>query len=205
MQWAGAFHNRKEVHGQDGRRQDQGVQQIAAARSTSAPSRAAPTPAGNLALRGLIRRAKKDQVPSRDRQGHRQGQRRGRRRLLARHATKHFGPGSCMVIVDCLTDNLTVPSATFAPASKAKSKLGTPGSVSHLFDHCAISYPARNGKHAGALMEGFDVDVTDIENGMARITVFAPHTEVRQAKQALLDTFGELEFESTKSSSCRRP
>ncbi len=40
-----------------------------------------------------------------------------------------------------------------------------------------------------------DVDVTDIENEAGQITVFAPHTEYAKAKQALLDAFGELDFE----------
>ena len=44
-----------------------------------------------------------------------------------------------MVIVDCLTDN---PNRTFGDVrqcfTKTKCKLGTPGSVSHLFDHSAI-------------------------------------------------------------------
>ncbi|MEC8916920.1 MAG: YebC/PmpR family DNA-binding transcriptional regulator, partial [Pseudomonadota bacterium] len=46
-----------------------------------------------------------------------------------------------------------------------------------------------------ALMEA-DVDVTDIESEEGRITVFAPHTEYAKAKQALIDTFGEIEFEA---------
>ena len=41
-----------------------------------------------------------------------------------------------------------------------------------------------------------DVDVTDIENEDGVITVFAPHTEYFKAKQALIDTFGELDFEA---------
>ncbi|MGM0785530.1 MAG: YebC/PmpR family DNA-binding transcriptional regulator [Pseudomonadota bacterium] len=154
-------------------------------------------PAGNLALRGLIERAKKDQVPSHviDKALDKANGVGGEDFSPARY--EGFGPGSCMVIVDCLTDN---PNRTFGDVracfNKAKSKLGTPGSVSHLFDHCAIlAYPGEDEDTAlEALMEN-DVDVTDIENEDGRITVFAPHTEYAKAKQALLDTFGELEFE----------
>lgn len=154
-------------------------------------------PAGNLALRGLIERAKKDQVPSHviDKALDKASGVGGEDFSPARY--EGFGPGSCMVIVDCLTDN---PNRTFGDVracfNKAKSKLGTPGSVSHLFDHCAIlAYPGEDEDSAlEALMEN-DVDVTDIENEDGRITVFAPHTEYAKAKQALLDTFGELEFE----------
>lgn len=154
-------------------------------------------PAGNLALRGLIDRAKKDQVPSHviDKALDKASGVGGEDYELARY--EGFGPGSCMVIVECLTDN---PNRTFGDVracfNKAKSKLGTPGSVSHMFDHCAILAFAGSDEEAvlEVLMEA-DVDVTDIENEAGRITVFAPHTEYAKTKQALADAFGELDFE----------
>ncbi|MCE8011479.1 YebC/PmpR family DNA-binding transcriptional regulator [Halomonas daqingensis] len=155
-------------------------------------------PNGNLALRGLMERAKKDQVPSHviEKALDKASGVGGEDYSPARY--EGFGPGNCMVIVDCLTDN---PNRTFGDVracfNKAKSKLGTPGSVSHMFDHCAIlAYPGDDEEAAlEALMEA-DVDVTDIENEEGRITVFAPHTEYAKAKQALIDAFGELEFET---------
>jgi YebC/PmpR family DNA-binding regulatory protein len=154
-------------------------------------------PAGNLTLRGLIERAKKDQVPSHviDKALDKASGVGGEDFSPARY--EGFGPGNCMVIVDCLTDN---PNRTFGDVrgcfNKAKSKLGTPGSVSHMFDHCAILAFDGDDEEATleALMEA-DVDVTDIENEDGQITVFAPHTEYAKAKQALLDAFGEIEFE----------
>ena len=154
-------------------------------------------PAGNLSLRGLIDRAKKDQVPSHviDKALDKASGLGGEDFSLARY--EGFGPGNAMVIVECLTDN---PNRTFGDVrgcfTKTKSKLGTPGSVSHMFDHCAILAYAGEDEEAAleALMDA-DVDVTDIENEGGRITVFAPHAEYAKAKQALLDTFGELDFE----------
>ncbi|MGQ4878573.1 YebC/PmpR family DNA-binding transcriptional regulator [Billgrantia sp. LNSP4103-1] len=154
-------------------------------------------PNGNLALRGLMERAKKDQVPSHviEKALDKASGVGGEDYSPARY--EGFGPGNCMIIVDCLTDN---PNRTFGDVracfNKAKSKLGTPGSVSHLFDHCAILSFAGSDEEATleALMEA-DVDVTDIENEEGRITVFAPHTEYAKTKQALIDAFGEIEFE----------
>ncbi|SFU56988.1 YebC/PmpR family DNA-binding transcriptional regulator [Halomonas korlensis] len=154
-------------------------------------------PAGNLSLRGLIDRAKKDQVPSHviDKALDKASGVGGEDFSPSRY--EGFGPGNAMVIVECLTDN---PNRTFGDVrgcfTKTKSKLGTPGSVSHMFDHCAILAYAGDDEEAAleALMEA-DVDVTDIENEAGRITVFAPHTEYAKAKQALLDAFGELDFE----------
>ncbi|MBZ9557880.1 MULTISPECIES: YebC/PmpR family DNA-binding transcriptional regulator [unclassified Modicisalibacter] len=154
-------------------------------------------PNGNLALRGLIDRAKKDQVPSHVIDKALDKARGGGGEDYSPARYEGFGPGNCMVIVDCLTDN---PNRTFGDVracfNKAKSKLGTPGSVSHMFDHCAIlAYPGEDEETAlEALMEA-DVDVTDIENEDGRITVFAPHTDYAKAKQALTDAFGEIEFD----------
>lgn len=153
-------------------------------------------PAGNLSLRGLIERAKKDQVPSHviDKALDKASGVGGEDFSPARY--EGFGPGNAMVIVDCLTDN---PNRTFGDVrgcfTKTKSKIGTPGSVSHMFDHCAILAFHGDDEEATleALMEA-DVDVTDIENEEGQITVFAPHTEYAKAKQALLDAFGELDF-----------
>ncbi|WP_404296027.1 YebC/PmpR family DNA-binding transcriptional regulator [Halomonas sp.] len=154
-------------------------------------------PAGNLSLRGLIERAKKDQVPSHviDKALDKASGVGGEDFSAARY--EGFGPGNAMVIVDCLTDN---PNRTFGDVrgcfTKTKSKIGTPGSVSHMFDHCAILALHGNDEEAvlEALMEA-DVDVTDIENEEGLITVFAPHTEYAKAKQALIDAFGEIDFE----------
>ncbi len=154
-------------------------------------------PNGNLALRGLMERAKKDQVPSHviEKALDKASGVGGEDYSPARY--EGFGPGNCLVIVDCLTDN---PNRTFGDVracfNKAKSKLGTPGSVSHMFDHCAILAFVGSDEEATleALMEA-DVDVTDIENEEGHITVFAPHTEYAKTKQALIDAFGEIEFE----------
>src|SRR5690554_153040 len=154
-------------------------------------------PNGNLALRGLIERAKKDQVPSHviEKALDKASGVGGEDYSLARY--EGFGPGNCMVIVECLTDN---PNRTFGDVracfNKAKSKLGTPGSVSHMFDHCAILAFAGDDEESAleALLEA-DVDVIEIENEEGRITVFTPHTEYAKVQQALLDALGEPEFE----------
>ncbi|MDG4869244.1 YebC/PmpR family DNA-binding transcriptional regulator, partial [Guyparkeria sp. 1SP6A2] len=67
-------------------------------------------PNGNLALRGLMERAKKDQVPSHviDKALDKASGAGGEDFSSARY--EGFGPGNAMVIVDCLTDN---PNLTF--------------------------------------------------------------------------------------------
>lgn len=154
-------------------------------------------PDGNLALRGLIDRAKKDQVPSHvvEKALEKAKGVGGEDFHVARY--EGFGPGNCMVIVECLTDN---PNRTFGDVrlcfTKTKCKIGTQGSVSHMFDHCAILAFKHDDEEAvlEALMNA-DVDVSDIENEDGKITVFTAHTDYAAAKAALQQAFGELDYE----------
>lgn len=155
-------------------------------------------PNANLALRGLIDAAKKDQVPAHvvEKAIDKASGGAGEDYAAARY--EGFGPGNCMVIVDCLTDN---PNRTIGEVrncfTKTKAKIGTPGTVAHMFDHCAIFSFAGDDEDAvlEALMEA-DVDVTDVESDNGTITVFAPHTEYAKTKQALLDAYAEIEFDT---------
>ncbi|MBY4678958.1 YebC/PmpR family DNA-binding transcriptional regulator [Marinobacterium arenosum] len=154
-------------------------------------------PDGNLVLRGLIERAKKDQVPTHVIEKAIDKAKGGGGEDFSPARYEGFGPGGCMVIVDCLTDN---PNRTIGEVrncfTKTKCKLGTPGSVSHMFDHSAIFAFKHDDEEAvlEALMMA-DVDVSDIENEDGMITVFAPNTDYAKAKTALIEAFGEIDFE----------
>lgn len=154
-------------------------------------------PEGNLALRSLLDRAKKAQVPAHviSKALDKASGVGGEDFSVARY--EGYGPGGCMVIVDCLTDN---PNRTFGDVrlcfTKTDCKIGTQGAVSHMFDHSAILAFAGDDEDAAleALMEA-DVDVTDIESEDGMITVFAPHTEYYKAKQALQEAIDGIDFE----------
>ncbi len=153
-------------------------------------------PEGNLALRGLIERAKKDQVPTHviEKAIKKAEGGGGEDFSVARY--EGYGPGGCMVIVDCLTDN---PNRTFGDVrqcfTKTKSKIGTEGTVSHMFDHvCILAFKNDDEEAVLEALLMADVDVTDIENENGKITVFAPNNEYFKTKQALTETFGEIDF-----------
>lgn len=154
-------------------------------------------PAGNLALRGLIERAKKDQVPAHVIEKAIDKAKGGGGEDFAPARYEGFGPGGCMVIVDCLTDN---PNRTFGDVrqcfTKTKCKIGIQGAVSHMFDHAAILVFKNAGEDTvlEALLTA-DVDVTDIESDDGKITVFTSPADYFKAKQALSDSLGELDFE----------
>lgn len=154
-------------------------------------------PEGNLALRSLIDRAKKDQVPSHVIEKALNKAKGGGGEDFSPAIYEGYGPGGCMVMIECLTDN---PNRTFGDVrqcfTKTRCKIGTQGSVSHMFDHSAILVFKSDDEEAAleALLTA-DVDVTDIENEAGNISVFAPNTEFFKARQALTDAFGEIEFE----------
>jgi YebC/PmpR family DNA-binding regulatory protein len=155
-------------------------------------------PAGNLSLRGLIERAKKDQVPSHVIEKALDKAKGGGGEDFAPARYEGFGPGGCMVIVDCLTDN---PNRTFNDVrlcfTKTKAKIGTPGTVGHMFEHAAIFAFKHDDEDAvlEALLNA-DVDVSDLESEDGKLTVFTPQGDYAKAKQALTDLLGEIDFEA---------
>ena len=155
-------------------------------------------PDGNLALRGLLDRAKRAQVPSHviDKALDKASGAGGEDYSPARY--EGYGPGGSMAIIECLTDN---PNRTFGDVrqafTKTKCKIGTQGSVAHMFDHVASFTFKHDDEDAvlEALMEA-DVDVKEIEteeDGL--LTVLAEPTEYFKAKTALVEQLGIDDFE----------
>lgn len=156
-----------------------------------------PDPSANLSLKHLIDKAKKDQVPSHviEKAIDKATGGAGEDFVPARY--EGFGPGNCMVIVDCLTDNnnrtITDVRNCF---TKTNAKIGAPGAVGHMFDHYAVFVFAGDDEDAVLefLMEA-DVDVADVESDAGKLTVFAPHTEFFKTKTALLEFQSGIEFD----------
>ncbi|MCR6652476.1 MAG: YebC/PmpR family DNA-binding transcriptional regulator [Cellvibrionaceae bacterium] len=154
-------------------------------------------PTANLTLRRLIEKAKRNQVPGHVIDKALDKARGGGGEDYTTVRYEGFGPGNCMVIVDCLTDNNNRTIGDVRTCfNKAKAKLGAPGSVAHMFDHRAIFSFKHDNEEAvlEALME-HDVDVADIENEDGIITVIAPHTEFYKTKTALSEAFPDLHME----------
>lgn len=156
-----------------------------------------PDPTANLSLKQLIDKAKKDQVPSHviDKAIEKATGGAGEDFVPARY--EGFGPGNCMVIVDCLTDNhnrtITDVRNCF---TKTNSKIGAPGAVAHMFDHYGVFVFAGDDEDAVLeyLMEA-DVDVADVESEEGKITVFVPHTEFAKTRNALTEFQSDIDFE----------
>jgi len=154
-------------------------------------------PNGNLALRRLIDNAKKEQVPTHviDRAIEKAKGGGGEDYAVARY--EGFGPGGCMIIVDCLTDNNNRTYNNVRQCfAKNGGKIGGPGSVAHMFDHQAVF--VFKGDDEDAVLEILmmaDIDVSDIENEEDMITVLTPNTEFFKTKTALTEAMPGIEFE----------
>lgn len=157
-----------------------------------------PDPDANLSLRRLMDKAKKDQVPSHVIEKAIEKAAGGAGEDFSTARYEGFGPGNCMVIVDCLTDNnnrtITDVRNCF---TKTNSKIGAPGAVAHMFEHQAVF--VFDGEDEDAVLETLmeaDVDVTDVESEEGKITVFAPHTEFYKVKSALTEANADIKFDA---------
>ena len=156
-------------------------------------------PNGNLSLRRIIDNAKKDQVPAHVIEKAIKKAEGGAGEDFVPARYEGFGSGGFNVIVDCLTDNGT---RTFNDVrlcfNKCNAKIGTQGTVAHMFDHLSVF--SFKGDDEDAVLEAMledDVDVTDVELEDGMITVFSPHTEYNKTRVSLLKLLGDdVEFEA---------
>ena len=156
-----------------------------------------PDPEVNVALRTMIEKAKRDQVPAHviDKAIEKAKGVGGEDFVSARY--EGFGPGNSAVIVECLTDNnnrtITEVRSCF---TKTNSKLGMAGSVTHWFDHLAIlSFKGDNEEQVLEALLGAEVNVEEIECKDGNLTIFAPPSELYKAKTALLQAFPDTKLD----------
>lgn len=156
-----------------------------------------PDPESNPALRNMIERAKKDQVPAHVIEKAIEKAKGGGGEDYSAARYEGYGPGGCSVIVDCLTDN---PNRTITEVrncfTKTGAKLGAAGSVAHLFDHLAVFSFASDDEDAvlEAMLEA-DINVDETESKDGKVTVFTPPGEFDKAKTAILEAFPDVELE----------
>src|SRR5262245_10851865 len=162
-----------------------------------AAKKGVPDPEANPALRSLVERAKRENVPSHvvDKAIQKAAGAGGEDFQPVRY--EGFGPGGALVIVDCLTDNNTRTISDIRSCfTKSGSKIAGHGSVVMSFDHLAIlSFKGDNEEKVLEAMFAADVAVEEVESKDGHITVFAPPTEFYKAKKALIEAFPGIELE----------
>jgi transcriptional/translational regulatory protein YebC/TACO1 len=79
--------------------------------------------------------------------------------------------------------------------TKTKCKIGTQGSVAHMFEHLAVfTYKGEDEDAALEALMDADVDVSDIESEDGELTAFCAPTDFLKTKTALT-ALGVTEFE----------
>src|SRR3954466_5553033 len=156
-----------------------------------------PDPEANPALRNLVERAKRENVPSHVIEKAIQKAAGTGVEDFQPARYEGFGPGGALVIVDCLADNNTrTISAIRSCFTKTGSKLAAGGSVVMSFDQLAIlSFKGDKEEKVLEALFAADVAIEEVESEDGTITVVAPPAEFYKAKMALLDAFPGLELE----------
>jgi YebC/PmpR family DNA-binding regulatory protein len=156
-----------------------------------------PDPNANPALRIMVERAKKENVPSHVIDKAIQKAAGGESENYQPARYEGFGPGGSLVIVDCLTDNVTRTISDVRNCfGKTGAKMSANGSVVMLFDHLAvISFSGSNEDQVMEALFAADVNVEEVESKDGTITVFTPPAEFFKAKTALHEAFPDLVFD----------
>ena len=156
-----------------------------------------PDPDANPILRGMIEKAKRENVPSHVIEKALQKAAGKGSETFQSARYEGFGPGGALVIVDCLTDNNTRTIAEVRGCfTKTGSKLSANGSVVMSFDHLAVlSFKGDSEEKTLEALFAADIAVEEVESKDGDITVFAPPAEFYKAKTALLGAFPGLELE----------
>lgn len=153
---------------------------------------------GNLTLRRLVEKAKKEQVPGDVIKRAIDKVKSGVTENYDPVQFEGFGPNNSTIIVKCLTDNINRTISEVRPAfTKSKSKLGAEGSVSYLYDVEATVIFGGMGEEEvlDALIMG-EVDAKDIstlEDG--RIKIVGEPTDLNKIKTAIEAAKADVEFD----------
>lgn len=146
------------------------------------------TPEGNPALKRLIEKAKKEQVPNDVIKRAIDKVNSGVDESYENARYELFGPGGSTLIVDCLTDNVNrTVSDIRTVVNKCHVKMGAMNSVSYMYDNlCIVGFRGLTEEEAMDGLINNDVDITDIENDNGTIMIYGEPTDLNKIKEAIL-------------------
>lgn len=156
-----------------------------------------PDPAMNLALKHIIEKAKKEQVPADIIKRAIDKAKSGVGEDYSPVTYEGFGPGASTIIVECLTDNVNrTVSDVRTCFNKSHSKMGVSGCVSHSYQHVSLlSLKGMSEEEVlDALMEK-NVDIINIEQEDDEIIITGSDTDLYNIKAALEKPGVEFDIE----------
>ena len=151
----------------------------------------------NSALKRLIDKAKKEQVPNDIINRAIDKVNSGADETYTETVYELFGPAGSTLIVECLTDNVNRSvSNVRAVVNKCHIKLGAQGSVNYMYDHLAvISFKGLSEEETlDALIEG-GVDISDIEVEGDEVIVYGAPSDLFSIKESLTNAKNDITFD----------
>ena len=154
------------------------------------------TPEGNPALKRLIEKAKKDQVPSDVIKRAIDKVNSGAGENYETLTYEVFGPAGSTLMVECLTDNVNRSvSDVRTVLNKCKVKMGTMGSVAYMYDNlCTVGFNSLSEEDVmNALIEN-DIDFIDMEDNDGNILIYGSPSDLFKIKEAITSIKNDIEF-----------
>ena len=151
----------------------------------------------NMALKRLVERAKKEQVPADIIKRAIDKVNSGADESYTSTSYEIFGPGGSTLIVECLTDNVNRSVSNIrAVINKCHVKLGAMGSVSYMYDNlCIVGFKGLNEEQVMDTMIENDIDVSDVEIDDDMIVVYGNPKDLYDIKTAVSKQLPNVEFD----------
>lgn len=151
----------------------------------------------NAALKRLVERAKKEQVPSDIINRAIDKVNSGVDETYTATNYELFGPSGSTLIVACLTDNVNRSvSSIRAAVNKCHVKLGSQGSVSYMYDHlCVVSFKGMDEEETMETLLENDADFIDIEIDEGETVVYGHPNDLFNIKEAISKKLSKVEFD----------
>lgn len=153
-------------------------------------------PEGNLNLRHLIEKAKKEQVPADVIKRAIDKVNSGVDESYTSVRYEGFASGGATVMVDCLTDNVNRTVSMVRNAfTKSKGKMGVSGCVSHMYEHLSVVVvkDMNEDEVLEALLTG-EVDAKEIEQEEGNVSIYGDPSDLYKIKDAILSSNPSAEF-----------
>ena len=151
----------------------------------------------NSALKRLVDKAKKEQVPGDIINRAIDKVNSGVDESYTETTYELFGPAGSTLIVSCLTDNVNRSvSSIRAVVNKCHIKMGAQGSVNYMYDHlCIVSFKGLDEEATlDALIEA-GVDVQDIEVDNDEVVVYGAPSDLFNIKEAITKALANVNFD----------
>lgn len=155
-----------------------------------------PDPETNAALKRMIEKAKREQVPADVIKRNIEKAQGGTADNYTSVRYEGFGPGNSMFVVECLTDNVNRTIAEVRNCfTKTGGKLGISGSVVHQFNHQAVfTIPSMTEDDVLEILINHDLDASDIESDEEGTTIYADASLFGSIRAALTEENPELDM-----------